>query len=67
MSLFFIYKDLIYLVHATASVFKEGYAHENYATQDSSGMCHLMPQCHLPEWQEDRGAGLCTPWQLDAK
>ena len=27
---------------------------ENYATQDSSGMCHLMLQCHLPEWREHR-------------
>ena len=25
----------------------------NYATQDSSGMCHLMPQWHLPEWREE--------------
>ena len=26
----------------------------SYATVDSSGMCHLMPQQHLPEWtQED--------------
>ena len=25
----------------------------NYATQDNSGMCHLMPQHHLPEWRED--------------
>ena len=25
----------------------------NYATQDNIGMCHLMPQRHLPEWRED--------------
>ena len=25
----------------------------NYATQDDSGMCHLMPQWHLPEWREE--------------
>ena len=25
----------------------------NYATQDSSGMCHLMPRRHLPEWREE--------------
>ena len=24
---------------------------ENYITQDNSGMCHLMPQWHLLEWQ----------------
>ena len=26
---------------------------ENYATQESSGMFHLMPQQHLPEWREE--------------
>ena len=26
---------------------------ENYAPQEKSGMCHSMPQCHLPEWQEE--------------
>ena len=26
----------------------------NYATRDSSSMCHLMPQLHLPEQQEER-------------
>ena len=25
----------------------------NYATRDSNGMCHLMPQRHLPEWREE--------------
>ena len=25
----------------------------NYTTQDSSGMCHLMPRRHLPEWREE--------------
>ena len=25
----------------------------NYATQDSSGMCHLMQRQHLPEWREE--------------
>ena len=25
----------------------------NYATQESSGMCHLMPGWHLPEWREE--------------
>ena len=24
----------------------------NYATRDSSGMCHLMQQRHLSEWRE---------------
>ena len=25
----------------------------NYATQDNSGLYHLMPQWHLPEWREE--------------
>ena len=25
----------------------------NYATQDSSSMCHLMARRHLPEWREE--------------
>ena len=25
----------------------------NYVTWDSSGMCHLMPLQHLPEWREE--------------
>ena len=25
----------------------------NYATQVNSGMCHLMPQRHLPEWRKE--------------
>ena len=25
----------------------------NYATRDSSGMCHLMPRRHLPECREE--------------
>ena len=25
----------------------------NYATRDSNGMCHLMPQRHLPGWIEE--------------
>ena len=25
----------------------------NYATPDSSGMCHLIPQQHLSEWREE--------------
>ena len=28
-------------------------AQENYATQDNSGMYHLMPWWHLPEWREE--------------
>ena len=24
-----------------------------YATQDITGMCHLMPQRHLPVWREE--------------
>ena len=28
----------------------------NYTTQDSSGMCHLMPQQYLPVWQEEEWA-----------
>ena len=28
-------------------------AQGNYATQESSGMCHLMPWWHLPEWREE--------------
>ena len=31
-----------------------GATQRNYATQDSSGMCHLMPQRHLPEWREEK-------------
>ena len=30
----------------------------NYATQESSDMCHLMPPWHLPEWRERMS------WQL---
>ena len=26
---------------------------ENYAIQDSSGMCHFIPRRHLPEWREE--------------
>ena len=29
------------------------YPQGNYATQNSSSMCHLMPQRHLPEWREE--------------
>ena len=30
------------------------YIHQgNYVTRDISGMCHLMPQQHLPEWREE--------------
>ena len=29
------------------------YKHGNYVTRNSSGMCHLMPQPHLPEWREE--------------
>ena len=29
------------------------YAQGNYATPDSSGMRHSMPQRHLPEWGEE--------------
>ena len=29
------------------------YTRGNYATRDSSGMCHLMPQRHLLEWREE--------------
>ena len=46
--------------------FDAKYTEENYATKDSSGMCHLMQQFCLPEWRggvED----LRTLWQLDAK
>ena len=25
----------------------------NYATPDSSGMCHLMPRRHMPGWGEE--------------
>ena len=25
----------------------------NYATQDISNMCHLMPWWHLPEWRDE--------------
>ena len=25
----------------------------NYATQNNSGMCHVMPRQHLPEWREE--------------
>ena len=25
----------------------------NNATQDSNGMCHLMPRWHLPEWRKE--------------
>ena len=33
----------------------------NYATQYSSGMCHLMPQRHLPEWrEEEEEEGICS-------
>ena len=26
----------------------------DYATQDSSGMCHPVPQCYLLEWREEQ-------------
>ena len=29
------------------------YTQGNYATQESSSMCHLMPRQHLPEWGEE--------------
>ena len=29
----------------------------NYATRDSSGMCHLMPQWHLSGWREEDESG----------
>ena len=32
----------------------------NYGTLDSSGMCHLMSQLHLPQWQEEEGSLLYT-------
>ena len=25
----------------------------NYVTQDNSGICHVMPRGHLPEWREE--------------
>ena len=28
------------------------FTHRYYATWDNTGMCHLMPQQHLPEWRE---------------
>ena len=27
---------------------------DNYVTQDSSSMCHMMPQHYLPKWQEEK-------------
>ena len=33
------------------------YTQGNYATQESSGMCHLMPQWHLLEWREEDERG----------
>ena len=33
---------------------------ENYATQDNSGMCHLMPRRYLPEWRERMSGHLYT-------
>ena len=29
------------------------YTQGYYATRDSDGMCHLMPQRHLPEWTDE--------------
>ena len=29
------------------------YTQGNYATRDSSGVCHLMPQRHLQEWRKE--------------
>ena len=50
---------------------RTGITQGNYATQESSGQFHLMPQWHLPEWREERagggGAGICAPWQFKAK
>ena len=37
-------KDTIYQLYHTQGI---------YDTQDSSDMCHLMLQRHLPEWREE--------------
>ena len=41
----------------------------NYATQDSTGMWHLMPWWHLTEWRqkEEWYMGICTLWQFKSK
>ena len=41
--------------HTRFHIPKTHYYHTqgNYATEDSSGMCHLMPHQHLPEWWEE--------------
>ena len=31
----------------------------NYATQDSSGMCHFMPRRHLPDWRQENEHRTC--------
>ena len=49
------------LLHSLPNSF--WYTQGNYATQESSGMCHLMPRQHLPErGEEDEWA--FVHWQL---
>ena len=38
---------------------------ENYATQDRSGLCHLIPQWYQPEWVRG-GAGRGGTTKTDA-
>ena len=45
-STFSFLPEILYTPHCSIS---QG----NYATQDSSGMCHLIPWQHLPEWREE--------------
>ena len=39
----------------------------NYATQDSSAICHLMPRRHQGRVKTGGGAGICTLWQFRSK
>ena len=44
---------LIHVILFHFSACKAWHYTGKYATQESSGMCHLMPWRHLPEWREE--------------
>ena len=46
-------KEFIYMCHWPGCWINQKSTQGNYATQDSCGMCHLMPWRHLPEWREE--------------
>ena len=45
--------DVAKITALTRNSLRLAHTQGNYVTQNSSGMCHLMPWLHLPEWREE--------------